>query len=56
VTFGVIYKNLLGDNPNNAITFAGALLATAALAMTWIHEPPIVRDVDAVLEMPVGAH
>jgi maltose/moltooligosaccharide transporter len=55
VTFGTIYKNVLGDNPNNAITFAAILLAIAAAAMTWIKEPPIVRDVDAVLEMPIGA-
>lgn len=54
VTFGTIYSGLLGDNPNNAITFAGVLLACAALTMTWIREPPIVRDVDAVLAMPGG--
>jgi maltose/moltooligosaccharide transporter len=50
VTFGAIYKYVLGDNPNNAITFAAILLAIAALAMTWIKEPRIVRDVDAVLD------
>ena len=47
VTFGAIYKHLLGDNPNNAITFAAA-------AMLWIKEPRIVRDVDDVLAMPMG--
>ena len=56
VTFGAIFTNVLGDNPNNAITFAGILLAVAAAAMTWIKEPPIVRDVDALLAMPAGAH
>ena len=56
VTFGPILTNLLGDDPGNAITFAGILLAVAAAAMTWIKEPPIVRDVDAVLAMPAGAH
>ena len=56
VTFGAIFTNVLGDNPNNAITFAGILLAVAAVAMTWIKEPPIVRDVDALLAMPAGAH
>jgi maltose/moltooligosaccharide transporter len=56
VTFGSIFKHLLGDDPNNAITFAGILLACAAAAMTWIKEPPIVRDVDDVLHMPAGAH
>ncbi|RBY82599.1 MFS transporter [Geodermatophilus sp. TF02-6] len=56
LTFGAIFDNLLGGNPNNAITFAGILLAIAALAMTWIKEPPIVRDVDSVMAMPAGAH
>jgi maltose/moltooligosaccharide transporter len=56
VTFGTIYTSVLGDNPRNAITFAGILLAVAAAAMTWIKEPPIVRDVDALLAMPAGAH
>lgn len=54
VTFGAIFKNLLGDNPNNAITFAAVLLACAAAAMLWIKEPRIVRDVDDVLAMPMG--
>ena len=30
------------------------LLAIAAVAMQWIKEPPIVRDVDEVLAMPAG--
>jgi maltose/moltooligosaccharide transporter len=56
VTFGAIYSGLLGDNPNNAIRFAAVFLALAALAMQWIKEPPIVRDVDAVNEpVPMGA-
>ena len=54
VTFGAIYSSVLGDNPSNAIRFAGILLAVAAAAMLWIKEPPIVRDVDDVLEMPMG--
>ena len=54
VTFGAIYSSVLGDNPSNAIRFAAILLAVAAAAMLWIKEPPIVRDVDDVLEMPVG--
>ena len=56
VTFGWIFANLLGGNPTNAIMFAGILLAIAAASMTWIKEPPIVRDVDDVLAMPAGAH
>ncbi|HEX8346848.1 MAG TPA: MFS transporter [Actinoplanes sp.] len=56
LTFGWIFKNVLGGDPNNAIVFAGILLAVAAGAMTWIKEPPIVRDVDDVTHMPAGAH
>ena len=57
LTFGAIYEHLLGENPSNAIRFAGVLLAVAAAAMLWIKEPPIVRDVDDVLEMPMaGGH
>ncbi|WP_316667763.1 MFS transporter [uncultured Propionibacterium sp.] len=48
LTFGAIYKHLLGSNPTNAITFAAILLGCAALAMLWIKEPPIVRDMDDV--------
>jgi maltose/moltooligosaccharide transporter len=56
LTFGWIFEHVLGGDPTNAITFAGILLAVAAAAMTWIKEPPIVRDVDDVLHMPAGAH
>lgn len=59
LTFGAVYKNLLGDNPNNAITFAAVFLALAALAMLWIKEPPIVRDVETVIGSapePAGTH
>ena len=48
LTFGAIYKNLLGDNPNNAIMAAGILLGIAGLAMLWVKEPPIVRDIEPV--------
>lgn len=54
LTFGPIFKSLLGGNPNNAITMAGVLLACAAVAMLWIKEPPIVRDVEAVLDETPG--
>lgn len=55
LTFGAVYKNLLGENPNNAIRFAGVLLAVAAAAMLWIKEPPIVRDVEGLSEpVPMG--
>jgi maltose/moltooligosaccharide transporter len=56
LTFGWIYANVLGDDPSNAIIFAGLLLAVAAGTMLWIKEPPIVRDVDDVLHMPAGVH
>ncbi|CCH79997.1 Major facilitator superfamily MFS_1 [Nostocoides japonicum T1-X7] len=55
LTFGTILKHVLGDNPTNAIMFAGILLACAAAATMWIKEPPIVRDVDEVSYMP-SAH
>ena len=48
LTFGAIYKNLLGDNPNNAIMAAGILLGIAGLVMLWVKEPPIVRDIEPV--------
>jgi len=56
LTFGAIYRNVLGEDPNNAIMFAGILLACAAAAMTWIKEPPIVRNVDDVLQIPGPGH
>lgn len=52
-TFGTIFDHLLGKDPNNVITFAAVLLALAAVTMLWIKEPPIVRDVDNVLDAPV---
>lgn len=55
LSFGWIYTNLLGDNPSNAIRFAGILLGLAGVTMLWIKEPPIVRDVDEVAYLP-SAH
>ncbi|MDQ2748269.1 MAG: MFS transporter [Actinomycetota bacterium] len=54
-TFGSIFNHLLGKDPNNAITFAAVLLALAAVTMLWIKEPPIVRDVDNLLDDPIPA-
>jgi maltose/moltooligosaccharide transporter len=51
-TFGLVFTNVLGSNPNNVIMFAGILLGCAAAAMSWIHEPPIVRDVDELNAIP----
>jgi maltose/moltooligosaccharide transporter len=56
VTFGAIYTNILGDNPSNAIRFAGILLGLAGLTMLWIKEPPIVRDIDEVNYVPTAEH
>ena len=54
-TFGLVFTNILGSNPTNVIVFAGILLACGAAVMTWIHEPPIVRDVDELTAMPSPA-
>ena len=55
VTFGAIYSYRARRQPvATRSRFAGILLAVAAAAMLWIKEPPIVRDVDDVLEMPMG--
>ena len=39
-----------------AYAFAAIMLGLAAVAMLWIKEPPIVRDVDEVMAMPGGGH
>jgi maltose/moltooligosaccharide transporter len=56
VTFGPLYQHVLGDTPGNAIRFAGVFLGLAAVAMLWIKEPPIVRDVDEVGFLPAAGH
>ncbi len=56
LTFGPLFENVLGGDPNNAIRFAGLFLGIAGLLMLWIKEPPIVRDVDDVAHMPMAAH
>lgn len=43
VSFGWIYSTLLGDKPGNAILFAAAFLAIAAVLMLWIKEPRTVE-------------
>ena len=52
VTFGWVYENLLGKDPTNAITLTGVLMGLAAIAMTWINEPPTIRDMDDVSAPP----
>ena len=46
LTFGFIYKNLLGENPGNAITFAGVLLLMASLSTVRIHTSQAADQVD----------
>ena len=56
LTFGWVYKHLLGDNPVNAIMFAAVFLGIAGVVMLAIKEPPIVKDVEDVTAVPMGAH
>ena len=55
LTFGSVFGNLLGADPNNAIRFAGIFLGIAGVLMLWIKEPPIVRAVDRVNHTPTAA-
>jgi Major Facilitator Superfamily. len=52
VTFGWIYDVFLDNNPTNALMFTGVLMGLGALAMTWINEPPTIRDMDDVSAPP----
>ena len=57
LSFGAIFKHFLGNDPTNAIMFAGVLLAIAGVVMLFIKEPPIVKDVDDLTStIPQGAH
>jgi len=51
LSFGYVFKNFLGGNPTNAISFAGVLLLIAALATTRIKKDTVT---DEVL-IPVGS-
>lgn len=48
LSFGYIYKNVLGANPANAIIFAGCLLITAALATLLIRYKKDIPEMPAV--------
>lgn len=50
LSFGWIYKTFLGDNPTNAIMFAGAFLFIASMATLLIK----VVKTDEEIEMPMG--
>jgi len=51
LSFGFIYKHFLGENPANAILFAGVLLLVASMA-TLLVKPAV--NVDEEILMPVG--
>jgi maltose/moltooligosaccharide transporter len=53
LTFGSVYKHLLGDNPNHAIMFAGALILLAALLTQRIREH---RNIGGEVVMQGGGH
>jgi maltose/moltooligosaccharide transporter len=50
LSFGFIYKNFLGEDPGNAITFAGVFLVIAALLTLLIKSGKPVENID----MPIG--
>ncbi len=52
ISFGFIYRHLLGNNPNNAMLFAGALLLLASLATTRIKPAEMPDD----MPMPLSGH
>ena len=56
VTFGAIYENFLGNNPANAIMFAGGLLHTAALATLLIERPRGEYVENMPMPAGVGGH
>ncbi|HNP23052.1 MAG TPA: MFS transporter [Panacibacter sp.] len=54
LTFGWVYKTFLGDNPTNAILFAGALLLLASLATLLIKVAKSTEEID--VSMSRGGH
>ena len=52
LSFGFVYKNLLGEDPGLAITFAGSLLLVASLATAFIKVAN--SDVDLMVNPNVG--
>jgi maltose/moltooligosaccharide transporter len=53
VTFGWIYKHLLGGKATSAMLVAGVLLALAAVSMLWVNPPHTSEESDF---MPLGRH
>jgi len=58
LTFGPIYKHLLGNHPANALLFVAALLVIAGLLIEWIDTKkdadPLVRGAVAATETAVA--
>lgn len=54
ITFGYIYKHFIGNDPGNAILFAGAFLIIAALLTLTIKSSP-VKDTEEI-NMAGGGH
>ncbi len=54
ISFGYIYKNLLGGNPNYAISFAGVLLLVACVATLRVK--PTTHASDETIMPTVGGH
>jgi maltose/moltooligosaccharide transporter len=52
ISFGYVLKNLLGNNPGNAVMFAGVLLLIAASATLFIRS----EKSDAEPALHVSAH
>jgi maltose/moltooligosaccharide transporter len=48
LSFGFVYTNFLGENPGNAITFAGLLLLLASLATAFIKVTRSDEDIEPV--------
>ena len=53
VTFGWIFKHLLGGKATSAMLVAGVLLALAAVSMLWVNPPHTSEESDF---MPLGRH
>ncbi len=53
ISFGYILKNFLGNDPRNAITFAGVLLIFAAVAVLFIKTKKTTSD-DIILPSGIG--
>lgn len=53
LSFGLIYKHLLGSNPGGAIMMAGVLMLLAAIAVLRIR---VKKSTEQPIAMPMGGH